>query len=612
VIAGVRQSMKIKDHSGPRPARQRNPRTTVADLRLPLVERVGVPWRQASSPVDRPLERDVIAAAAQSVEGRAGAFLLGGAEPLRRRDVLDLLTDLVRIRPDGLGICTAGEGVTVEVAKQLRGAGVRRVHVPFHCARQDAHDWVVRKPGALKMARRAIRAFADAEIPVTAEVVVTRPTMPHLAETVEVLARIGVRSVCIRRLLERDVDRVEFVPLSPRLSLLQTSLEQAASAALERRMSLTLRDFPICVAPRLRPLFAAVDSEVWVAASGVVVAAPSDGARCAECPGEADCIGAPGDYVERFGWEEYIDPREVAVRVQEDVEEQQALRPTAPMVFAWRGPRRVRCEACGDAAEDSADGQELAASTRVIRARLVEAARYRPAVLRLVGADLLAHQHGAQLIYDALRLFARVEVAGEASPVVDWSELDLRRLKDLQRFDVALYGWDAATHDAHSGIPGAFAATMRAVERLRGEARVPVGAYAVLHDATAVAGFAAAWADGSLPGEPRFRLSARGGSLDALAEVASELPKGAVRDALEALLPRCGAAGEGSRAATANVAQQAIVRGKSVAHRPCGSDPVGAFEACRDGEDICAASGCPGVAVGWRSTARSKRWTANT
>ena len=82
---------------------------------------------------------------------------------------------------------------------------------------------------------------------------------------------------------------------------------------------------------------------------------------------------------------------------------------------------------------------------------------------------MLAHPQSALLVYDALRLFRRVEIAGEASPVVDWSDLDLRRLKDLQRMDVVLYGPDAATHDAHCGIPGAFAAMQRGVERLRSQ-----------------------------------------------------------------------------------------------------------------------------------------------
>jgi hypothetical protein len=57
-----------------------------------------------------------------------------------------------------------------------------------------------------------------------------------------------------------------------------------------------------------------------------------------------------------------------------------------------------------------------------------------------------------------------------------------------------------------------------------------------------------------------------------------------------------------------HAAQQMIHSGRSVAYRPSGSDPLGAFDMCREGADSCAASGCPGTAVGWHSTARSQRW----
>ena len=137
-----------------------------------------------------------------------------------------------------------------------------------------------------------------------------------------------------------------------------------------------------------------------------------------------------------------------------------------------------------------------ASSTRVVRARLVDAARYRPAVLRLAGAELLAHPAAAALLYDAVRLFPRVACAGEASAVVRWTDVDLRRLKELQRVDVALYGPDAASHDAHCGIPGSFAATLRGVERLR-EHAIAVDAYAIVHDARSVPLFAGAWSRGS-------------------------------------------------------------------------------------------------------------------
>src|SRR6185503_12646279 len=141
------------------------------------------------------------------------------------------------------------------------------------------------------------------------------------------------------------------------------------------------------------------------------------------------------------------------------------------------------------------------------------------------------------LIYDALRLFRRVEVAGEASAAAEWSDLDLRRLKDLRRFDVALYGADAETHDAHCGIAGAFAGMTRAVDRLRTGTQIKIGSYAVVHEAAMIPAFAAAWDEGRLPGEPRFRLSDRGASLDELLECARALAPGPARSALLSVLP---------------------------------------------------------------------------
>ena len=166
-----------------------------------------------------------------------------------------------------------------------------------------------------------------------------------------------------------------------------------------------------------------------------------------------------------------------------------------------------------------------------------------------------------------------VEIAGAR---VDWSDLDLRRLKDLKRVDVALYGPDAATHDAHCGIPGAFAAMLRGVERLE-RANLTVGAYAIAHDARSIPAFADAWARGALPGEPRFRLSASASSLEEMLECARGLPAGPARSALLDVLP--GGAGE---EASDDAAQQRIRAGRSMVYEPCGSDPIGAFEACQE------------------------------
>jgi hypothetical protein len=272
--------MRSSDDTARRPAAA--PRKRQVDLRLPLLrDRAALPWRCDAAAGD-PLPLAEVLHAARSVAAVPGAFLLGGGEPLLRSDLPALLEPLRALRPNGLGLVSGGAGLDAE---RLRAAGVERLHVPFHCARQDAHDWLVGRAGAAKTALRAIRAGLDADLSLTAEVVLTRPTLEHLAETIEVLARVGVRAVCVRRLTGAEVDPARFVPLSPRLGLLDVSLERAATVALARRVRLTLRDLPLCVAPRLRPLFAAPDSELWV---GEQAAAPRATTTpfCAFCPGQ--------------------------------------------------------------------------------------------------------------------------------------------------------------------------------------------------------------------------------------------------------------------------------------------------------------------------------------
>jgi hypothetical protein len=447
-------------------------------------------------------------------------------------------------------------------------------------------------------------------MPVTAEVVVTRPTMPHLTETVDVLMHVGVRSISVRRLTAVDVEGPEFVLLSPRLSLLADDLERAATNALQRRARIVIRDFPVCVAPRLRRLFAGPDREVWLTADGAVDARGEGGPGCPGCPGAPICPGAPADYVSRFGWEEFTDPAPIATRVGESVAAQQTVRPSGTMVLTWRGPRRVRCAACAD----EHPGLE---PTRAVRARLVEAARHRPAVLRLVGAELLAHPSAAALLFDAIRLFPHVECAAEASAVAKWTDVDFRRLKDLQRIDVAFYGPDATSHDAHCGIPGSFAATLRGVERLREHTSTAVGAYAIIHDARSVLLFADAWSRGELPGLPRFRLAADGSSLEDLVDCARRLPAGDARAALLAVLPYCLCEqaniqmDDRTTTGSAEAGQPAfgVAFGRRVEYAPCGTDPVGAFVSCGDDDgSACSVSGCPGTALGWQRNARSERW----
>src|SRR3954465_2000140 len=117
--------MRTNDET-PRRTGQR-PRTgTVVDLRLPLVRSgATLSWRHEPTAVrhDLPLAEILHTAAAVSVPG---AFLLTGGDPLRRTDLWELLTELARLRPAQLGLCTSGLGLTKTLAQRLRGVGVQR------------------------------------------------------------------------------------------------------------------------------------------------------------------------------------------------------------------------------------------------------------------------------------------------------------------------------------------------------------------------------------------------------------------------------------------------------------------------------------------------------
>ena len=448
-------------------------------------------------------------------------------------------------------------------------------------------------------------------MPVEAEVVVTRPTMPHLAETVDVLTRVGVRTISLRRLTALDVGAAEFVLLSPRMSLLADDLERAATVALQRRARLVIRDFPLCVAPRLRRLFARSDAEVWLTADGALESRVEPGPGCADCPGAPACAGAPADYVSRFGWEEFADPAPIAIRIRRDRRRATERPPLGTMALSWHGPRRVRCApaptriaTCRTRAD--ARRPREAGGGRALSAGGVAAGRRRAA--RPSERGRAALRRGPSVPARRMRRRGR-------APSSKWSDVELRRLKDLQRIDVALYGPDATSHDAHCGIAGSFAATLRGVERLaradvdrdrrvrdhpRGTRDCPIRRRVEPRRAAGTAAVPSR-GGGILAGGPRrvrAPIAAGRGAVGVIGGAAA-LPVRGSRPR-RGRSYRCRVRGRAGRSAFAF--------GRRVERAPCGSDPVGAFGSCDGDGYACTVTGCPGTALGWQRNARSKRW----
>jgi hypothetical protein len=530
-------------------------------------------------PADPSLDELVAAAAAWP---QADGVVLSGGEPTLRPDLPRLIRALADAGAPRLGLSTDGLAITqASVASMLGGVGLRRVRVRLHSARHDAHDWLEDTKGAWRRAVRALQSTVEAGLEAEIECVVTRPSAPYLEELTELAARLGVKAVLLRRLTARGPALGQDVALLPRLGLTAELIDTAVQVGVRKGLRMMVEGFPQCAASGSAAWLLPTDAVVWaVPASGgwpflrPAVEPPPSGPGCARCPGPPACCGAPSDYTRRFGRAE-IDS-EGARRVNPG-----ALPPTPleggdvrPPPRAGRTPPTRPAYARAAARMPSMGGDPLVAvqkvalldrvrtvfvapsrvpvphlgdhpgptepeSTRDIRIRLVRLAQHGADTVRIASAGSLAHPAVGEMLRESTRLeLPRIEVAGEASALDELGDMELRRLRGLSRIDAALFAPHAHAHDALLQRPGAFDATLAALDRVA--ELVPslaVGVYAVLHDERDLLTWAELWDRGELPGEPWFRLASRGGDLLRLARAAEQLPPGLARDAIAAVLP---------------------------------------------------------------------------
>lgn len=596
-----------------------------------------------ADPPDDPTIAEVVAAARPYTH--ADGWMIAGGEPTLRTDFPRLIQALSDAGAPRLGMITDGLALTSDkVVVMLATLGLKRVRVRLMGGRHDAHDWLMDQKGAWRRAIKAVQVVAQAGLEAEVECTITRPTFPHLEEAMEVFARLGAKAVSLRRVTARGPALDDDVALLPRLALLQTELEAAVQIGVRRGVRVSIEGVPQCAAPGTAAWHLAGDAVVWaLPATGPWpflaprLEAPTSGPGCTRCPGQPVCCQAPSDYTRRFG------------RNEIDGESNRFFNPgtlpptpvaggdTKPPGRAGRNPPMRLSYVRAAAALPSLSGDPLAAvqkqqitdtlrtvflapsrvadptlgdhpgptepeSSRDIRIRLVKIAQHGVRTVRIASAGSLAHPGAAEMLREATRLeIPRIEVAGELSAFATLGDMELRRLRGITRIDAALYAADADAHDKIVGRPGAFEATMRALDRLG--TLVPslqLGVYGVLTGPEHLLAFAEAWDAGDLPGEPFFRLApgVPGRSdLLALARTADSLPAGLARDAIAAVLPLKIFPREGVLPA----AEAQTAWGELPAHfaNPSGSDRFGCYTARLAHEGGPQPGDDPGYAVGW-------------
>jgi hypothetical protein len=400
---------------------------------------------QLDSDWDRTAEQPGLEAVLQAAAQVSGTLVIGGGEPTLRADMPSLLDALGQrsvLATDGLALHNRA---TVESLVQN---GLRAARLPIHSSRADAHDWLVGIPGAHRRARSAVAALKDGGVDVGVEVVLTRPTITHLEETVAHLIRLGVSSIRFRMLNRRGPAFQGYVSTAPRFGLMQPALEAAIQMAMNNGIPVQLQGLPQCAIPGFQDLH--IPQPSYVLPVGVSASplhsAPSGG--CEACP--AECSGAPKDYVDVFGWTEF--ESEAALGRVPAVD---TPRPQSGETISWPPGRNGRQPATrvvdgirqaevanlgGDpmAGRATATAQDTIAvrfpaseSTRAIRMRLVQAAQQGATILQVVGT--MDHPEAITLLREAQRLsFPIVVLTGDITALVDKPKNQLFHLRGLK------------------------------------------------------------------------------------------------------------------------------------------------------------------------------------
>lgn len=207
-----------------------------------------------------------------------GRVILTG-EPTLRADLPALLS-CGAMATDGLALPAALPG--------LRRAGLRRVRIGFHAAKPEAHDWVAGRRGCARRVVKALRLSLASGLTVEAEVLLTRPTAPLLADTVLALHALGVPRVLIRRHPRVDV------ATAARWG--QVDFERVVRLGPE----VTLHGFPSCVAGSAAAWVVPYADEPEV---GPLAGRPQTAMGCEGCI----CEGPSADYTTLFGRTELPD-----------------------------------------------------------------------------------------------------------------------------------------------------------------------------------------------------------------------------------------------------------------------------------------------------------------
>lgn len=244
-------------------------------------------------------------------------LVLTGGEPTLRKDLVELVRLAARIGYSPIQVQTNGRMLSYEpLVRALVEAGASEFSPALHGPTPEVHDALTRAAGSFVETTRGIQNALASGAVVLTNTVVVRQNLARLAETIDVLADLGVRRAQLALVHPVGTAEERFDEVVPRLSEAAPALAAAVRHGRARGVSVVVEAMPPCLLRGLEDAVVeeAIPETTVIDADGEAFAfsawrrgeGKQKGPPCVGCARNAQCEGPWREYPARFGWSELM------------------------------------------------------------------------------------------------------------------------------------------------------------------------------------------------------------------------------------------------------------------------------------------------------------------
>lgn len=245
------------------------------------------------------------------------SIVFTGGEVTIRKDLLELVSYAKSLGYRIIQIQTNGRMLAYRKAcEDLIAAGANEFSPALHGHIESLHDYLTNSPGSFRQTVRAIKNLKELGQVVITNTVITRSNFRHLPEIANVLIGLGVDQYQFAFVHPLGRAAENFASVVPRMSLIEPYVKQGLMLGIQSGRRVMTEAIPYCfmegfeyyVAERIIPRTKIFEGHVTIDdyTEHRLTEGKAKGPRCRECAFNRVCEGPWREYVEHFGWEEFV------------------------------------------------------------------------------------------------------------------------------------------------------------------------------------------------------------------------------------------------------------------------------------------------------------------